>query len=99
MGGAAGCGCDEALAERVRQVVLRQGLLPEILPAGNIGGSEDCTFLMERVQQHGGQATFVMVGTELAAGHHDSYFDINEEALVPGIALMSGVVADLLTQA
>ena len=39
-----------------------------------------------------------MVGTELAAGHHDSFFDFNEEALVSAIALMSGAAADLLTQ-
>ena len=98
MGGAAGCGCDDELVERVRKVAERQKLLPEILAAGNIGGSEDCTFLMERVQKNGGQATFVMVGTELAAGHHDSFFDFNEEALVPAIALMSGVAAELLTK-
>lgn len=97
-GGAAGCGCDEALVARIRQVIERQGLLPEILPAGNIGGSEDCTYLMERVQQNGGQASYVMLGTNLVAGHHDSHFDIDEEALVPGIALMSGVAADLLTR-
>jgi aminobenzoyl-glutamate utilization protein A len=97
MGGAAGCQSDAALADRVEGVARRQGLLPEILPAGNIGGSEDCTYFMERVQKNGGQATFIMLGTELAAGHHDSFFDINEDALVPGIALLSGVAADLLT--
>ena len=98
MGGAAGCGNDPELVARIRKVAERQKLLPEILPAGNIGGSEDCTYFMERVQQKGGQAAFVMVGTELAAGHHDSFFDFNEEALVPAIALMSGAAADLLTQ-
>jgi aminobenzoyl-glutamate utilization protein A len=98
MGGAAGCENDPELVERIRKVAERQKLLPEILEAGNIGGSEDCTFFMERVQQHGGQAAFVMVGTELAAGHHDSSFDFNEAALVPAIALMSGAAADLLTQ-
>ncbi|MHC1759025.1 MAG: amidohydrolase [Negativicutes bacterium] len=98
MGGAAGCGNDPELVARIRKVAERQKLLPEILPAGNIGGSEDCTYFMERVQQKGGQAAFVMVGTELAAGHHDSFFDFNEEAFVPAIALMSGAAADLLTQ-
>lgn len=97
MGGAAGCQNDAALATRVEAVVKRQGLLTEILPAGNIGGSEDCTYFMERVQQNGGQATYVMFGTELAAGHHDGFFDINEDALVPGVALLAGVAADLLT--
>ena len=98
MGGAAGCENDPELVERIRKVAERQKLLPEILAAGNIGGSEDCTYFMERVQKNGGQAAFVMVGTELAAGHHDSFFDFNEDALVPAIALMSGAAADLLTQ-
>ena len=98
MGGAAGCDNDPALVERIRQVAERQRLFTEILPAGNIGGSEDCTYFMERVQQNGGQAAFVMVGTELAAGHHDCFFDFNENALVPGIALLAGVAADLMTR-
>ncbi len=98
MGGAAGCENDEALVARIGQVAKRQGLFSEILPAGNIGGSEDCTFFMERVQQKGGQAAYVMIGTELTAGHHDGFFDINEDALVPGIALLAGVAAELLTK-
>ncbi len=98
MGGAAGCENDPELVARIRKVAERQKLLPDIIEAGNIGGSEDCTYFMERVQKNGGQAAFVMVGTELAAGHHDSFFDFNEEALVPAIALMSGAAADLLTQ-
>ena len=98
MGGAAGCENDPELVARIRKVAERQKLLPDIVDAGNIGGSEDCTYFMERVQQNGGQAAFVMVGTELAAGHHDSFFDFNEEALAPAIALMSGAAADLLTQ-
>ena len=98
MGGAAGCENDPELVERIRKVAERQKLLPEIMQAGNIGGSEDCTYFMEKVQKNGGQAAFVMVGTELAAGHHDSFFDFNEAALVPAIALMSGAAAELLTQ-
>ena len=97
MGGAAGCKNDLALVQRIDSVVRRQGLFSEIVPAGNIGGSEDCTYFMERVQQRGGQAAFVMIGTELAAGHHDCLFDFNEDALVSGVALLAGVAAELLT--
>jgi aminobenzoyl-glutamate utilization protein A len=98
MGGAAGCESDAALVARIEQVAKRQKLFTEFLPAGNIGGSEDCTYFMERVQRKGGQAAYVMVGTDLAAGHHDAFFDINENALVPGIALLAGAAADLLTK-
>lgn len=96
MGGAAGCESDAALVERVREVAARSGLFGEILPAGNIGGSEDCTFLMERVQKRGGLAAYVMVGTALAAGHHDFRFDIDEEALPLAAALMACLAADTL---
>jgi aminobenzoyl-glutamate utilization protein A len=98
MGGASGCSNDPALVDRIRQVAERQRLFSDILSAGNIGGSEDCSYFMERVQQKGGQAAYIMIGTELAAGHHDCFFDFNEDALVPGIALLAGVAADLLTK-
>ncbi|EGO65777.1 amidohydrolase [Acetonema longum] len=98
MGGAAGCGNDAALVERVRQVAERINLFDEFVPAGNIGGSEDCTYFMERVQQHGGQAAYVMVGTELTAGHHDFKFDFNEQALFKAVAFLSSAAADLLAK-
>lgn len=97
MGGASGCSNDAGLVDRIRRVAERQKQFTDILPAGNIGGSEDCSYFMERVQQKGGQAAYVMIGTELAAGHHDGFFDFDENALVPGIALLAGVAADLLT--
>ena len=98
MGGAAGCDCDDAMVERVRAVAERSGLFSEMLPSGNLGGSEDCTYLMERVQQRGGLATYVMVGTELAAGHHDFRFDINEASMMPAVAFVAMAAADLLTK-
>jgi aminobenzoyl-glutamate utilization protein A len=96
MGGASGCSNDQALVDRIRQVAERQRLFSEVLPAGNIGGSEDCSYFMERVQQKGGMAAYVLIGTELSAGHHDCFFDFDESALVPGIALLAGVAVDLL---
>lgn len=98
MGGAAGCESDEALVARIREVAEGSGLFAELLPSGNLGGSEDCTYLMERVQQKGGLAAYVMVGTELAAGHHDFRFDINEDAMTPAAAFVALAAADLLTR-
>lgn len=44
-------------------------------------GSEDATFFMERVQSKNGQATYMIIGTTLAAGHHHERFDYDEEVL------------------
>lgn len=97
MGGAAGANNDAKLVERLQSIAGRLGVFDEILPYCYFGASEDCTYFMERVQQHGGKAAYVMVGTDLAAGHHDLRFDINEAALEDAASLMSSVAADLLT--
>lgn len=96
MGGAAGCGNDPDLVEHLTQITRKSGLFEQILPSGNIGGSEDCTYLMERVQQRGGKAAYLMVGTDLAAGHHDSRFDFDESVLVPATTLLGEIAVDLL---
>ncbi|MDU4960743.1 MAG: amidohydrolase [Sporomusaceae bacterium] len=97
MGGAAGCDNDEELVARLRRYAEQSRIFDELVEAANIGGSEDCTYFMERVQQRGGKAAYMMVGTELAAGHHDFLFDFNEEAMLKAAAFVSGAAADLLT--
>jgi aminobenzoyl-glutamate utilization protein A len=96
MGGAAGAENDIALVEYVQNIAKRLGTFEEILPYCYFGASEDCTYFMERVQQRGGQAAYVMIGTDLAAGHHDFRFDINEDALEDAVTLISSVAIELL---
>jgi aminobenzoyl-glutamate utilization protein A len=96
MGGAVGCENDPELVEKLHQVAVNSNLFEEILPSVNLGGSEDCTYFMERVQQKGGQAAYLIVGTELMAGHHDSHFDFNEDTLVSATAFLGEIAAELL---
>ncbi|SMD12251.1 amidohydrolase [Sporomusa malonica] len=98
MGGAANCDNNPILVERLQQVAEKSNLFESILPEGDIGGSEDCTYFMERVQQKGGQAAYLMVGTELAAGHHDSRFDFDEDSLVRAAALLGNTAIELLSK-
>ncbi len=51
---------------------------------GKMPGSDDASWMMEAVRQRGGQATYIVVGSDLTAGHHNSRFDIDEKSL--GIA-------------
>lgn len=50
-------------------------------------GSEDATFFMDRIQKNGGLATYSIIGTDLAAGHHHEKFDIREEDMLPAIKI------------
>lgn len=48
-------------------------------------GSEDATFFINHVQKNGGQASYCIFGTDLAAGHHNEKFDVNEESMMPAV--------------
>jgi aminobenzoyl-glutamate utilization protein A len=59
---------------------------------GSIGGSEDATFLMRRVQENGGLATYLAVGTDHPGGHHTATFDVDEDSLKPGVDVVTAAV-------
>lgn len=99
MGGAAGCSNSPLLVDRLGTLVKRMGIFNDIVEQCDFGASEDCTYFMERVQERGGQAAYVMVGTDLKAGHHDSSFDFDEQALTLAIAAAAGAAVELLTAA
>ena len=98
MGGAKSGGSDLELAERVRQVAQQISDFPNVNPglAGG-GGSEDYTYMMARVQQNGGQATFISVGADInGAGHHTAEFDFDERALRGAVKLFVATAFDLM---
>lgn len=68
-----------------------QGLLgiEAVLPAWPLGGGDDAAFFMRRVQERGGQAVYLILGSTLAAGHHSVDFDFNEADIATGVRLMT----------
>ncbi|MGL4270193.1 MAG: M20/M25/M40 family metallo-hydrolase, partial [Plesiomonas sp.] len=55
----------------------------------SFGGSEDATLLVRRVQKGGGQAAYIVLGADLAAGHHEADFDFDEAVLANGVDLFA----------
>ena len=96
MGGAAGCDSDAVLADRLRALAEESALFEEHVDRADLGGSEDCTYFMERVQQRGGLASYMVIGSEIAAGHHDSRFDFDENVMPKAIALVATAAVDLV---
>ncbi|MDM5336440.1 M20 family metallo-hydrolase [Fictibacillus enclensis] len=56
-------------------------------------GSEDATYMLERVKDLGGYATYLIFGTTLAAGHHHEKFDIDESAMKIAVASLEKLVS------
>ena len=99
MGGAACAESHPELAKRMTELARETGIFSMIEEECHLGGSEDCAYFMERVNNKGGQAIYMAIGTEIAAGHHEAEFDFNEPALQNGIAIMSLGILDLAGKA
>lgn len=96
MGGASGCSRSDELAKRVGEIACQLGVFETIVPEVDLGASEDVTYFMDRVQNKGGQASYVLVGSNLVAGHHDNHFDLDERAISKAITLLNQTARDIL---
>jgi aminobenzoyl-glutamate utilization protein A len=59
---------------------------------------EDATEFVNAVQAHGGAGTMIIIGSELAAGHHQPRFDFDERTLGDGAALLAKTAVRLISQ-
>ena len=88
-GSAPACVADFELAKEVAQIAKASAQYKEIIDYMDMGGSEDCAYFMERVQQKGGRAIYMMYGASIAAGHHNNHFDFNEACLWKSAGLLT----------
>ena len=90
---------DEELVEVVTGVARDVDGVDSVLRRDDLGGSEDASYLMRRVQERGGTAGYVCVGTDHPGGHHTATFDVDEASLPIGVDVLSGAVRSLLGRA
>ena len=78
------------LSEEVQKACREIGLVPTTFLHEHSDGSEDCSYLMEKVKEHGGEAAFLIMLNDTAGPGHSPGFDIREEVMVSGVkALMA----------
>jgi aminobenzoyl-glutamate utilization protein A len=102
MGGAQSGKSNKELALRAKKVADNISDFTRVLaapPSNAGGGSEDFSYMMERVQQRGGQATFVGVGADLGGwGHHTAEFDFDESAMKGAVKLFTLLALDIMQE-
>ena len=81
----------EAVA-RVADAARRVPGIHKVHARWSIGGGDDATFMMRRVQERGGKAAYFLLGSDIPAVHHAIDFDIDEAALEQGVDLFAGLV-------
>ncbi|MGP1585563.1 MAG: amidohydrolase [Schwartzia sp. (in: firmicutes)] len=96
VGGAAGGSNSPALAAYLEAQADKLGIFSRVVGDCDFGASEDFSYFMERVQARGGEAAYMMVGADLAAGHHDARFTFDEAALPYAVKIMATATVGLL---
>ncbi|MWV63271.1 amidohydrolase [Halorubrum sp. JWXQ-INN 858] len=76
---------DDEAATLVAEAAAGLDAVTEVRPRKEFGGSEDASYLIRRVQESGGIATYVGIGASNVAGHHTAEFDIDEESMRIGV--------------
>jgi aminobenzoyl-glutamate utilization protein A len=83
---------DPELAAEVATVAEDVAGVDSILDSDDLGGSEDAAFLMRRVQDRGGTAAYVGIGTDHPGGHHSATFDVDEASIGIGVETISKTI-------
>jgi aminobenzoyl-glutamate utilization protein A len=95
MGEAPGAESDDPVVDVVESVAGGVDGVDSVLRHAELGGSEDATYLLRTVQQGGGKAAYVGIGTDHPGGHHTATFDVDETSLDVGVAVLAGAVREL----
>ena len=97
MGAADSAASDLDFAEQIRTVCReKMGQTVSDTLSVKAGGSEDVCYMMARVQQCGGKASFFRSCTVFAGPAHNRRFDIGEEVLGNAVKSFCAITAHLL---
>lgn len=98
MGEAQGQKSDLAFIGRIAALVRRHLPVLKVSSCENAQnwGSEDISIMMNRVQSHGGQATYMRAMTPIASPQHTVQFDFDEAVLSKSVKIFCAIVYDLI---
>ena len=83
---------DDAAMDLVMECAKKVPWFKECWPEGSVGGTDDASDMMRRVQENGGIGTYIGLGTTFSTSYHDPKFDFNEEVLLPSVDLFVEIV-------
>jgi len=86
---------DAEIVETVADVAGSAKGVDSVVERAKLGGSEDATYLMKAVQDRGGKACYVGIGTDHPGGHHTATFDVDEASLGIGVDVLAGAIQRL----
>lgn len=90
----AGKSSDEMM-EVIERAAKKVPWFEKIYFEGNVGGTDDASVMMNKVQDNGGIATYAGIGTDTTQPVHNAEFDIDEDAIPAAIEMLVYAVEEL----
>lgn len=84
--------CSKSLASAIINACNNSSYVKKVIPIAKVAGSEDASFMINRVQASGGKATYMLFGTALDHPHHHQAFDFQEEVLIVAVEALANIV-------
>lgn len=86
---------DDAMMEVVERAAGKVPWFEKIYFEGSVGGTDDASVMMNKVQAGGGIATYVGIGTDTTQTLHNPEFDLDEDAIPAAIDMLVHAAAEL----
>ncbi len=90
---------DDGIVDSVYGAAQSLDAVTDPVERAQIGASEDASYLIKRVQDNGGEATYIGIGASNVSGHHTSEFDFEEEAIEIGVDTVVSTIERLSSAA
>lgn len=86
---------DDALMERIQSIAKEIPWFDTIHYEGGVEGADDASVMMTRVQERGGLASYIGIGTTTTGPVHNPEFDIDEDCIPAAIQLFIKILEDI----
>lgn len=90
--------CDQSFIDKIRDIISQYQ--PQIHISendyGHLGGSDDFSYMMSRVQEHGGLATYLQFPCHITQAPHNDAYDFDETILKKAVIIFCTITYHLL---
>ena len=89
---------DYELIKIIENIAKEINYYESIIEKEDFGASEDICYMMKKVQENGGKASYIMFGSELRGEHHSEKFDFNELDMINAVKVYCGIIIKILSE-
>ena len=86
---------DDAIMEIVQRAAEKTPWFSKIYFEGSVGGTDDASVMINKVQEHGGLATYIGIGCDTTQPLHNAEFDLDEDSIPAAIEMLIHAVEEI----